>query len=111
MLRRCRRGPFRPCAQSPRKGCTQTARRDGWAFPSHYILIGPLQVIIGAANIRRGCRSRRLKEEMADPAARTSKRALGLQNYLKRFSIIGCYASLTDVADRRNNTRYRKQGN
>ena len=72
----------------PRKGCTQTAQRDGWAFPSHYILIGPLQVIIGAANIRRDCRSWRPKEKMADPAARTSKRELGLQNYLKSLSII-----------------------
>jgi hypothetical protein len=26
MPRRGRRGPFRPCAQSPRKGCAQTAR-------------------------------------------------------------------------------------
>jgi hypothetical protein len=93
MPRRCRRGPFRPCAQSPRKGCTKTARRDGWAFPFHYISIGPLQVIIGSANIRQGCRSRRPKEKMADPAARTSKCDLELPNYLKTLSIIMIYAT------------------
>src|SRR3954447_8883179 len=67
-----------PCADDPLVTEThQTAQRDGWAFPTHYILIGPLQVIIGAANIRRDCRSRHPKEKMANPDARTSKRELG----------------------------------
>jgi hypothetical protein len=70
----------------------QTAQRDGWAFPTHYILIGPLQVIIGSENIRRDCRIRRPKEKMANPAARTSKYDLGLHNYLKMLSIICDYA-------------------
>ena len=89
-------------------GHTRTARRDGWAFPSHYILIGPLQVIIGPANIRRGCRSRRPKEKMADPAARTSKHELGLQNYLKTLSIIRelCVFDRSP-GERRRNTRCR----
>ena len=65
--------------------------------PSHYILIGQLQVIIGSANIRQGCRIRRPKEKMANPDARTSKRELGLHNYLKSFVIIRDYRTMAGL--------------
>ena len=62
------------------------------------------------SNHRTGKYSARLPEpasegEMADPAARTSKYELGLQNYLKNLSIITHYASLTVANIRRAETQ------
>src|SRR4051812_31193395 len=70
----------------------------GWQYPSgpggeHHILIRAPQVTAAGPSICRGCPSGRWKSKTTGSAVRTSKRELGLHNYLKTLSIIGLYGA------------------